>query len=113
MRPATLTVRLSSPVRTLITSETRTERDGLTASPLIFTWPARQAAVARERVLYRRTAQSHLSRRTSPIGSIQKLPPGAPLLQPSVSGIANAPSRLMPSRDSKSSEKERTSEIIF
>src|SRR3954465_15272904 len=62
--PRTFTVRVRSPVRATITSEVFSVRAALTGSPPIFTWPPRHASAARVRVLYSRTAQSHLSIRT-------------------------------------------------
>src|SRR5688500_4629747 len=64
MGSRTLTVRVSSSNRTEMIWPARTSREGLTGVPAIVMWPARQAAEASERVLNKRTAQSHLSIRT-------------------------------------------------
>ena len=60
-------------LRTVMTSPTRMTREGLTVTPAIDIRPFLQASVAIERVLNTRTAQSHLSTRTSSIYSISNL----------------------------------------
>lgn len=57
----TLIVRVMPPVFAAIKSLIFTSREGFTFWPAISTWPFRQAAVARLRVLKILTAQSHLS----------------------------------------------------
>ena len=59
--PRTLMVRVMSPVFAWINSFTFTSREGFTFCPATSTWPLRQAAEARLRVLKILTAQSHLS----------------------------------------------------
>ena len=63
--PSTFTVLFSEPMCTSYTSSVRTSREGFTLVPSNFTLPALQASVANERVLKRRTIQSHLSILTS------------------------------------------------
>src|SRR5262245_19034956 len=55
-----------SPIVTATVSPTRTSRAGLTRIPSTWTRPPCTAAVASERVLKKRDAQSHLSMRTRP-----------------------------------------------
>lgn len=62
---STLTVRCTPPTFTPIISPTCTVRAGFTRCPPMSTCPSRQALAARDRVLKRRTAQSHLSMRVS------------------------------------------------
>src|SRR6185369_188744 len=59
--PRTLMVRVMSPVFAWIKSFAFTSREGFTFCPATSTWPLRQAAEARLRVLKILTAQSHLS----------------------------------------------------
>lgn len=55
----TSTIRERSPTRVSTESPVLTGDDGLAVAPLMRTCPPRQAAVAAERVLCRRTAHSH------------------------------------------------------
>ena len=65
----TSTTRSRSATWALTRSPTCTGVDALTDLPLTLTWPPRQAAVAIERVLNRRTAHSHWSIRVSSMSS--------------------------------------------
>src|SRR5437868_6630279 len=86
MRFTTRMVRVTSPVAAMMTSPSRTERAGLTGWPPTRTLPPAQAEAATLRVLYRRTAQSHLSMRTCPTNCI--------LLKTAIRARAKYPIRL-------------------
>lgn len=63
----TTTIRSRPAWKSRTSSPARTGCAGLARSPLTFTWPARQAVAAIERVLVRRTDQIHASTRTVPV----------------------------------------------
>lgn len=71
--PDTFTVRCTPATFALMISPTRTTRAGFTRCPLMSTCPSRQAFAASERVLNRRTVQSHLSMRVSLLKANQRV----------------------------------------